>query len=76
MKPKFTTKEIVSALQDIYSLDVAIFDHLVAKGFVDKETYGKNMTTKVELWLNERDYVWETMSEQEKWELEMFMRVL
>lgn len=47
MKPKFTTKEIVSALQDIYCLDEAIFDHLLVKGFVDKDTYYYNSTYRV-----------------------------
>ena len=35
-----------------------------------------NVTVSVKSWLSEREYVWETMTEQEKWELDMFMRTL
>ena len=37
---------------------------------------GQGVNEAVENWLSERDYVWETMNEQEKWELELFMRSL
>lgn len=33
-------------------------------------------TDTVQNWMDEREYVWHNMSEQEEWELEMFMRSL
>ena len=38
--------------------------------------YGKMCINEVEEWLSEHGYVWETMSDIEKWELELFMRCL
>lgn len=37
---------------------------------------GRRVSEAVKEWLSERGYVWETMSEQEKWELDLFMRTL
>lgn len=36
----------------------------------------RDLTSAVEKWLKERGYVWKKMSEQEKWELDLFMRSL
>ena len=38
--------------------------------------HGINVSVEVIDWLKEHDYEWETMSDIEKWELEMFMRSL
>lgn len=38
--------------------------------------HGNNVTDVVNSWLEERGYVWEDMSDIEKWELDMFMRSL
>ena len=38
--------------------------------------HGEYVTHKVNEWLSERNYTWETMSDIEKWELELFMRCL
>ena len=38
--------------------------------------HGLEVTKKVEAWLSDMGYDWETMSDIEKWELEMFMRSL
>lgn len=38
--------------------------------------HGKQVNGPVKNWLNERNYVWETMTDIEKWELELFMRAL
>lgn len=38
--------------------------------------YGARVTPRVNDWLSERGYIWEDLSEQEKWELELFMRML
>lgn len=45
---------------------------------ITKEYYvhGKDVKDEVMIWLHERDYTWETMSDVEKWELDMFMRSL
>lgn len=37
---------------------------------------GHTVSYNVHEWLYERNYTWETMSGQEKWELELFMRSL
>ena len=38
--------------------------------------HGDDMTAVVAKWLEERSYVWETMTDIEKWELDLFMRTL
>ena len=38
--------------------------------------HGSLVDDLVLTWMAERDYEWETMNEQEKWELELFMRSL
>ena len=54
--------------------DGPALSHVYDNGIITD--HGKFVTRKVEPWLNEHGYVWETMSDQEKWELEMFMRSL
>ena len=38
--------------------------------------HGLEVTEEVETWLTDMGYVWGSMSEQEEWELDMFMRSL
>lgn len=38
--------------------------------------HGRYVTPEVSEWLDERSYTWETMTDIEKWELELFMRAL
>lgn len=38
--------------------------------------HGNPVNIKVAIWLSDRDYKWETMTDIEKWELEIFMRSL
>lgn len=38
--------------------------------------YGQNVSDVVHEWLSSRGYVWATMTDIEKWELELFMRSL
>ena len=46
------------------------------KGGLVYTIHNIDVSDKVEEWLTERGYVWEKMSDVEKWELEMFMRSL
>lgn len=43
---------------------------------VEYWVHGEQVTDTIETWLSERDYEWDTMSDIEKWELELFMRSL
>ena len=47
-----------------------------ACGWKQYYIHGLEVTKEVVKWLSERGYVWDTMSDVEKWELEIFMRSL